>query len=360
MTPATPQLSVVIASYDAEKTIKTCLDSLENQTTDKDFEIIVVDSSIDSTALLIEINFPSVRLYKFPERKFCGDARNWGISVATGEIIAFIDADCVAGNNWVDKLLTAHQSSHPAIGGAIANGNPDSLVGWAAYFCEFSRWMPNTPSARMTDIAGANMSYKRKVFSDLGKFIEGTYCSDTDFHWRLQQMGHYPQFEPSIMIFHYNIDAFLKFVLHEFDHGKNFAQVRVSGKKFSKLRRALYATLFFLIPLKLLLEIGLCNGRNSIYGIYFVKSLPLLIPGLISCNKSRGALSLENFKTLIDEVGDYLLFLHFWGWGESFLNKDFFFIHSPAMAPSSEDNTGARDIPFNSNNLYTERTIQDK
>lgn len=279
---AEPQLSVIIASYNAEKTIETCLESLRNQKTDKEFEIIIVDSSTDDTVILVEKRFPSVRLHRFTERKFCGDARNWGVFVARGDIIAFIDADCVAGSDWVDKIITAHQSSHLAIGGAIANGNPDSLVGWAAYFCEFSRWMPNTPTARMADVAGANMSYKRKVFRDIGKYIEGTYSSDTDFHWRLQRIGHYPQFEPSILVFHHNIDAFLKFILHEFEHGKSFAQVRVSGKGFSKLRRLIYTTLFFLIPLKLLLVIGLRNFKNRIYGIRFVKSLPLLIPGLIS------------------------------------------------------------------------------
>ena len=277
-----PQLSVIIASYNSSKTVEKYLESLKNQRTDKKFEIIVIDSSTDDTAILVEKRFPAVRLHRFSERKFCGDARNWGVSVATGEIIAFIDADCVASNDWVDKILTAHQSSHLVIGGAIANGNPDSIVGWAAYFCEFSRWIPNTPSAWMADIAGANMSYKRKVFSDLGKFIERTYSSDTDFHWKLEKFGHHPQFVTSIQVFHHNIDTFLKFILHEFDHGKSFAQVRVSGKKFSKLRRLIYATFFFLIPLKLLLEIGFRNFKNRIYGIYFVKSLPLLIPGLIS------------------------------------------------------------------------------
>ncbi len=277
-----PQLSVIIASYNAEKTIATCLESLRTQKTNRRFEIIVVDSSTDGTAILVEKEFSEVRLYRYAERKFCGDARNWGVSVATGEIIGFIDADCVADNDWVDNVLAAHQSSHPVIGGAIANGNPDSIVSWAAYFCEFSRWMPNTPAAGMADVAGANMSYKRKIFSELGKFIERTYCSDTDFHWRLEKIGHRPQFVTSILVFHHNIDTFLKFILHEFDHGKSFAQVRVSGKKFSKFRRLIYATFFFLIPLKLLLEIGLRNFKNRIYDIHFLKSLPLLIPGLIS------------------------------------------------------------------------------
>lgn len=45
---------------------------------------------------------------------------------------------------------------------------------------------------------------------------------------------------------------------------------------------------------------------------------------IVTDNKPRGLLNIDDFKRLIDEVGDYLLFLHFWGWGEPFLNKDFF------------------------------------
>ncbi len=79
----TPQLSIIIASYNAEKTIESCLESLENQATDKDFEVIVVDSSPDGTAKLIEEKFPDVNLYRFSERKFPGDARNFGISISS-------------------------------------------------------------------------------------------------------------------------------------------------------------------------------------------------------------------------------------------------------------------------------------
>jgi MoaA/NifB/PqqE/SkfB family radical SAM enzyme len=45
---------------------------------------------------------------------------------------------------------------------------------------------------------------------------------------------------------------------------------------------------------------------------------------IVTDNKPQGLLSLENFEKLIDEVGDYLLFLHLWGWGEPFINQDFF------------------------------------
>lgn len=280
--PENPQLSVIIASYNSVRTIERCLQSLNNQITPKNFEIIVVDSSKDGTAELVEEKFRKVRLCRFSKRKFCGDARNFGISVARAKIIAFIDADCTADRNWVNEILKAHQFPHLAIGGSIANGNPESYVGWAAYFCEFSQWMPSRYRRWLTDIPGASMSYKRKVFEQYSHFIEGTYCSDTDFHWRLRQNGHLLQFVPSILVFHRNIDNFGRFLKHEFFHGRSFGQVRVKSQNFSKLRRSIYVILFFLISVKLFLGIGLSNFKNRIYLSAFLKASPLLILGIIS------------------------------------------------------------------------------
>jgi len=274
-------LSVIIASYNSEKTIEGCLSSLKNQRTDNDFEIIVVDSSSDRTAEIIKQNYPWVKLYTFPERKFCGDARNIGISVARGDIIAFIDADCMADKNWIDEILKAHQSSHLAIGGSMANGNPYSYVSWAHYFSEFSQWMPNKTTTWLADIAGANMSYKREVFEKFGHFIEGTYCSDTEFHWRLGQNGHQLQFVPSILVYHHNIDNLWRFLKHEYFHGRSFARVRIVSKNFSKLKRFLYMICFPLIAVKIFLRIGLINIKNRIYLLHYFKVLPLVALGLI-------------------------------------------------------------------------------
>jgi glycosyltransferase involved in cell wall biosynthesis len=277
-----PLLSVIIASYNSGYLSEPCLESLKDQKTDKPFEVIVVDSSSDGMATLIEKRFPNVRLYQFPERKFCGDARNVGLSVAKGEIIAFIDADCRATQNWVEQILQAHQSSHLAIGGAIANGNPESTIGWAAYFCEFSQWMPGFPSRNMADIAGANMSYKRRAFEEYGHFIEGTYSSDTEFHWRLEKDGRVLQFVPSILVYHHNIDQLGRFLRHEFEHGRYFARVRVKSQDFSEWRRLFYGTFSFLIPGWLLLKIGLRNLHNRIYFHPLLRTWPLLVLGLIA------------------------------------------------------------------------------
>jgi glycosyltransferase involved in cell wall biosynthesis len=280
--PDKPQLSVIIASYNPGKLIESCLESLKNQNTDQPFEIIVVDSSSDGVDSLIGKQFPDVRLYQFSERKFCGDARNCGLSVAQGEIIAFIDADCRADQNWANQILQAHQSSHLAIGGAIANANPQSAIGWASYFCEFSQWMPGFPSRNMADIAGANMSYKKRAFEEYGLFIAGTYSSDTEFHWRLEKNGLVLQFLPSILVFHHNIDRLRRFLRHEFEHGRSFARVRMKSRCFSKFRRWIYATFSFLMPPWLFFKIGRNNLKNRTYLLHFLKAWPLLTLGLIA------------------------------------------------------------------------------
>ena len=275
-----PELSVIIVSYNAIDTIQHCLDSLERQTTSRGFETIVVDSSTDGTGELVKKKFPRVKLYRFSERKFPGDARNIGISLAKTKILAFLDADCQAESNWIEEIVKAHNFPHQVIGGAIANGNPESYVGWAAYFCEFSQWMPGTKPQWMTDIPGANISYKKEIFETHGGFIEGTYCSDTDFHWRIGDHGHSLLFHPSILVSHINISSLERFLRHEYFHGRSFARVRVGSRGLSGWRRAAYVTFLPLVLAKLLLERSRSVFRSSIYLPQFLKVSPLLAVGV--------------------------------------------------------------------------------
>jgi GT2 family glycosyltransferase len=279
--------------------------SLKKQETEKRFEIIVVDSSTDGTEALLTAENPRFRMYHFTDRLFPGKARNFGISVSEGDILAMIDADCRAEPGWIEEVAKAHQSDSLAVGGAIANGNPESLVGWAAYFCEFSRWMPRCtpvpdpsriyrigpsqadsyPSGPcrpewMDDIAAANVSYKRAAFKRFGPFLEDGYCSDTDFHWRMGKEGHRLRFTPSIRVFHQNIDGLGRFLRHEIFHGQCFSRMRIKAQKFSPWKRTLYTALSFFIPFKLMMEISVRNIKNRIYLRHFLKSSPLLFLGV--------------------------------------------------------------------------------
>jgi glycosyltransferase involved in cell wall biosynthesis len=277
---AQPRLSIIIPSYNAKATIGDCLESLRTQVTEGWIEVIVVDSGSDGTAALIAQRFPFVRTYHFPERKFCGAARNWAVSQARADIVAFLDADCTASPNWVASVLKAHERPDLVVGGAIASPTPASLVSWAAFFCEFSQWMPSRHAGAMPDVAGANMSYKRAVFERLGAFLEGTYCSDTEFHWRLAAHGHTPRFDPTIVVTHHNITELRKFLQHEYAHGRDFGRVRAQHWCWSPWKKAAYVVMAGVIPWKLLAQIAWRSVRARGYLLPFLVSLPVLIPGL--------------------------------------------------------------------------------
>ena len=291
-----PVLSVIVASYNSKTTIGSCLTSLESQTVDKEFEVIVVDSSVDGTAGIVAQKFPRVRLHAFPDRKYCGDARNFGISVAKADLIAFLDADCTADVRWVEEIVRAHEKDALAVGGSVASAEPGSMVGWASYFTEFSPWMPKARPCWLKDIAGANMSYKKAAFALFGGFIEETYCSDTEFHWRMTKKGRLLYFQPSIRVSHRNIASPGKFLSHEFMHGRSFGRVRVRYGNFSKMPRLFYALLFFPIACKLFLQVIGRNLKNKIYLKYFLFSLPLVAAGLLAWSLGEAAGYLERQK----------------------------------------------------------------
>ena len=101
-------ISVVIPVLNAEKTIEQCLRSLYRQY-QKPLEIIVVDNhSTDGTKdIVLDIidHHREIQTYYLVEvRQGPSFARNRGACQTRGEIIAFMDADCIADPSWLFRL----------------------------------------------------------------------------------------------------------------------------------------------------------------------------------------------------------------------------------------------------------------
>ena len=275
-----PRLSVIVVSCNAEDTIGRCLSALQNQETDEDYEVILVDSSDDDATANVARRFPEVLLYRFSDRKFPGHARNLGIARARGEILAFTDADCISDRSWVGEILRAHDDPYPVIGGTIDNGNPESYVGWAYYFCELSQWMPGTPAGPMIDIPTGCLSMKRWAFEKYGPFLEGTYSSDTAFNWRLAENGHLPEFVPSIRVAHINETNLVNYLRKKVFHGKCFASVRVKEQRFPRHKRFCFGALSFVLPFLLTYRTVLNVLGRRRYISKFALSFPFVFLGL--------------------------------------------------------------------------------
>ena len=89
------KVSVIVPVYNVEKYLKKCLDSLVNQTL-KEIEIIIVnDGSPDNSQKIIDEyvkKYPNIKAYQ-KENGGLSDARNYGINLANGKYLAFIDSD---------------------------------------------------------------------------------------------------------------------------------------------------------------------------------------------------------------------------------------------------------------------------
>lgn len=102
-----PKVSIIVPVYNVEKYIEKCLESLVNQTLE-DIEIIVVndgtkDNSKEKILQYIE-KYPQKIVYLEKENGGLSDARNYGLPVAKGEYIAFLDSDDYIEKNMYEEM----------------------------------------------------------------------------------------------------------------------------------------------------------------------------------------------------------------------------------------------------------------
>lgn len=97
-------VSIVIAAYNAERTLKMAVDSVLQQRYENVEVVVVDDGSVDSTAEICASYGDRIRFFRQKNRGSSA-ARNLGISKVTGEIVGFLDADDIYLPNKLDQLV---------------------------------------------------------------------------------------------------------------------------------------------------------------------------------------------------------------------------------------------------------------
>ncbi len=244
-----PKVSIVVASYNADRTLKGCLESL-HRLNYPDYEIILVDDgSTDSTSQLAEqfrrrgtpeaatpddASEPATapkgaphqlvasdawgkfRYFRHPTNLGLSVARNTGIAAAEGEIIAFTDADCRADEDWLYYLVA------DLLGGEFAGvGGPNLLPPEDSAVAAAVMVSPGGPAHVMLDdrqaehVPGCNMAFDKSALAAIGGFdpIFHQAGDDVDLCWRLQQAGYKIGFSSAAFVWHYRrstVAAYLK------------------------------------------------------------------------------------------------------------------------------------------------------
>jgi cellulose synthase/poly-beta-1,6-N-acetylglucosamine synthase-like glycosyltransferase len=149
-------------------------------------EVIVVDGNSQDDTLKIVREFP-VKIVTEPGAGF-GHARNVGVENASGDIIFFIDSDCYAEPDWIEKAL-AH-FDNPKIAGVTGQTKLWNKESGVARFLAYVGGRMNMPTRRMSvKIAPTmNLAVRRKVVHEVGGFDETLVrCEDTDLSYKIGQ-----------------------------------------------------------------------------------------------------------------------------------------------------------------------------
>jgi len=180
------RVSVILLTKDSVPTIQKSIESIFQQTRQPD-EVVVVDGNSRDGTLDIVKKYP-IKLISEPGLGF-GHARNLGVRNSSGDIVFFIDSDCYAEPNWIEKMLL-HFNSNPevaAVTGRTNLWNKDSAV--ARFLaCVGGRMSMPTEHVYMKIAPTMNLALRRRVVDEVGGFDETLIrCEDTDLTYKISR-----------------------------------------------------------------------------------------------------------------------------------------------------------------------------
>jgi glycosyltransferase involved in cell wall biosynthesis len=235
-------ISIIIPTYNRKEILQKNLNSVFQQSFKDSYEVIVVDDgSTDNTAEFLEElqkehkNF----YYKLQENKGPGLARNLAVAVAQGEILVFLDDDCIISETFLEEVVGVFKR-HPDVSafyGEAAQVFIDNLFSPLNDYYNFenedkkeSVYSVLNPFFRLrTDCC----AIKKKVFDGLGGFAKefSFIAEDVDLGYRLLQAGH-RGCTANISVKHYQRKDVKALIKRHFKFG--YHEVKCHKKYFSK------------------------------------------------------------------------------------------------------------------------------
>ncbi len=226
------EISVIIVSYNTRKLTLQCLESLYRETTNVNFETILVDNtSKDDSASAVAEKYPQVRVIALKENIGFARANNLASKSARGRYLLLLNPDTVIINNAVEKILVfAQQNQKAGIWGGrtiFSDGSmnptccygemtPWSLfcraIGLAAVFPNSTLFNPECFGSWQYDsvrkvsiVTGCFMLIRTSVWKQLGGFdpLFFMYGEEVNFCLRAGKLGYRPMFSPAAEIIHY-------------------------------------------------------------------------------------------------------------------------------------------------------------
>ena len=215
-----PLVSYVIPSYQGERLLPACLDSVFSQRTDLPYEVIVVDDcSSDGSAELVSSSYAEVRLIVNQHNRGCAASKNIGAAEAQGAYIAFLDNDIELDPGWLEAMMNRFENEGERLGACashiLINGyssllnSTGGLINLLGYAWDRGIFGQDTDSYRhnihvMWACAAATI-VRTDIFKEIGGFdsVYEYLFDDVDLGWRMNILDYGVAYEPKAVAHHH-------------------------------------------------------------------------------------------------------------------------------------------------------------
>jgi len=190
-----PFVSVVIPAYNEENYLLSCLESIGKQDYAGEYEVIVVDNASTDNTAKIALDWGAKVVYESKRSPAC--ARQKGAEVATGEIIAFIDADTQAPACWLSTIVSRfiREPATVVISGPYAYCDAGRIAKIASYAGSFINIIVDQLFRKAFNKGGAiwgcNFAVRRSALLEVGGFDTSIkfYGEEYELSLRLKRAG---------------------------------------------------------------------------------------------------------------------------------------------------------------------------
>jgi len=207
MRDSVQSISVIVPAYNAEHTIKECVEALLCQSTPPSvYEVIVVDDGSTDDTGRIAARLGATVLHQ--ANRGPAAARNLGLKKARGGVILFTDADCAPSADWVQQMIAP--LSDPQIAGSkgIYRTRQRSLTARFVQV-EYEDRYDYTAQQPFVDLVDTHAAcYRRGALLASGGFdARFRYCEDQELSFRMAEAGYKMAFCPRAAVYHHHPDS---------------------------------------------------------------------------------------------------------------------------------------------------------
>ncbi|MDQ7781751.1 MAG: mycofactocin biosynthesis glycosyltransferase MftF [Desulfomonilaceae bacterium] len=238
--PYEPSVSLIVAVYNRAGEIGACLDSLLSLEYPRSgLEIIVVDDgSRDGTCDVVSAY--DVKLIVHPENRGQSAARNRGAKDARGDIIAFVDSDCIATPEWLRDLVPYFRDERNVlVGGYVASFYTESLLDrYEEVQSPLNMGEETVVGAGVESdfyVPTCNMLVRRDTYLEVGGLNEDMRVGeDVDLCWRLKEHGHRLVYVPKGVVRHKHRNRLLEGFTRRFQYGESEPELYLAHRSIAK------------------------------------------------------------------------------------------------------------------------------